>query len=126
MEIRAYTPADEATLFAMMREEGDDWKDYWGNPEKYRRALAGSITFIAWEGGELAGFARCRDDGGYGLYIYDLLVRKPSRGKYIGRALMEYAAAQFPGAPTYVMSDVDIYYGGKLGYKREGTIFIVK
>lgn len=126
MELRPYTPADEPALFAMMHEEGD-WEDYCGDEgrPRYRRVLSACEAYVAYEGEELAGYVRCRDDFGFGFYIYDLLVRKSMRGRALGRALMEHAAAQHPGSPVYVMSGVDPYYE-KLGYAREGTIFIVK
>jgi ribosomal protein S18 acetylase RimI-like enzyme len=82
-------------------------------------------VFVAYDGDELCGYLRCRDDDGYGVYIYDLLVRKSKRGNNIGRSLMEWVCSTFPNNKVYVMSDVDVYYE-KQGYKREGTIFEVK
>jgi hypothetical protein len=38
---------------------------------------------------------------------------------------MERVCRDFPNQPVYVMSDSDPYYE-KLGYEREGSIFIVK
>ena len=127
MEIRRCTAADEAALFALIREEGDEWKDYWGaeGMENYRRALRNSVVYAAYDGAELCGYARCRDDDGFGLYVYDLLVRQSRRGSGLGRALMERAAADYPGASTYVMGDVPGYYEGHLGYAPEGSIYIV-
>ncbi len=124
--IRRYEPRDEAALFSLMEREGDDWQDYWkgDNRAKYRRALSGSITYLLYSDAQLCGFARCRDDDGYGVYIYDLLVDKNHRGNEYGRLLMEQVTRDFPGAPVYVMSDVNLYYE-KLGYEVEGTIFIV-
>lgn len=126
MKIKRYAVEDEAALFAMLREEGEEWSDYHG-PQKaapYARALGSSVTYVAYEGGELCGYARCREDGGFGVYVYDLLVRKAHRGKRIGKMLMEQACQDFPGQPVYVMSDVDAYYE-KLGYERAGSIFRV-
>ena len=127
IEIKAYAPADEAALFAMMREEGEDWRDYWGEDgcECYKKALEQSSTFVAYEGGQLAGYVRCREDFGFEIIVHDLLVCKPCRGKQIGRTLMDRVAAAFPGVPVYVMSDVDGYYE-KQGYERIGSIFQVK
>lgn len=124
--IRRCQRADQNALFALMEREGEEWKDYWQgqNRAKYQKALASSITYLAVEQGEVCGFARCRDDDGYGVYVYDLLVDKACRGKGYGRLLMEQACRDFPGAPVYVMSDVNPYYE-KLGYGVEGTIFIV-
>lgn len=125
--IRRYGANDEARLFALMEREGNEWKNYWfgAGREKYKKALNSSIIYLILEEGELCGFARCRDDDGYGVYVYDLLVDKKHRGKEFGRMLMEQACREFPDAPVYVMSDVDPYYES-LGYEVEGTIFIVK
>jgi hypothetical protein len=73
----------------------------------------------------VCGYVRCREDDGFGVYIYDLLVRKTHRGKQIGKTLMEWVFKDFPNQTIYVMSDVDPYYE-KLGYRREGSIFKIK
>lgn len=127
MEIRRYKNEDEARLFEMLAEEGDAWGDYHRgeNRARYRKALQSSIVYVAIESGTLCGFARCREDDGYGVYIYDLLVRRLCRGRQIGRRLMERVCRDFPDQPVYVMSDVDAYYV-KLGYKKEGSIYIVR
>ncbi|MCL2695448.1 MAG: GNAT family N-acetyltransferase [Clostridiales bacterium] len=127
MEIRRYQLSDETNLFAMLREEGPEWEGYWGedNQEKYKAALKSSVVFVAYEGEQLCGYARCREDNGYGIYVYDLLVRKQSRGRHIGRALMETARDTYPNAPAYVLGDVPEYYENKLGYRVEGTVYII-
>lgn len=124
--LRRYTPDDERRLFSLIEQEGDEWKDYWGESgrEKYKRALSTSITYLILENEKLCGYARCRDDDGYGVYIYDLLVDSAFRGREYGRMLMEQVCKDFPGEPVYVMSDVNPYYE-KLGYAIEGSIFIV-
>ncbi|HSW56808.1 MAG TPA: GNAT family N-acetyltransferase [Dehalococcoidales bacterium] len=127
MEIRQYSKADETLLFDLLIEEGDDWIDYYGpvGRSKYIKALESSITYIVFDENLVCGYARCREDDGFGVYIYDLLVRKTHRGKRIGKTLMERVLQDFPNQPIYVMSDVDPYYE-KLGYRREGSIFEVK
>jgi len=127
VEIRPYTPADEAALFTMLEEEGPEWGDYWSptGREKYKVALTNSTSFLLFQGDTLCGFIRSREDDGFGVYIYDLLVRPAKRGQNLGRALMEQVCAHFPGQTVYVMSDVDPYYE-KLGYTREGSILIVR
>ena len=125
--IRKYVADDESQLFDLIEREGEEWTYWQGeNREKYKKALASSVTYLVFEGETLCGFARTRDDDGFGVYVYDLLVDKAHRGKEYGRFLMERVCADFPNSIVYVMSDVDEYYGGKLGYKREGSIFIVK
>lgn len=126
ISIRRYTTNDEEQLFALLEREGEEWADYWQNNgrTKYKKALDSSETYLLFEENELCGYARCRNDDGFGMYVYDLLVDRLYRGKEYGRLLMEQAAKDFPDAETYVMSDVDAYYE-KLGYEKEGTVFVV-
>lgn len=127
MEIRRYVPSDAAQLFEMMRSEGEEWAEYYdtGNA-RYRAALGDSIVFVAVDSREnrICGYVRARDDHGFGVYIYDLLVAKPQRGRNLGRRLMARICAEFPRDTVYVMSDVDDYYL-KQGFRREGSIFVV-
>ena len=127
MEIRQYSKADENLLFDLLIDEGDDWIEYHGpvGRSKYIKALESSITYIVYDENLVCGYARCREDDGFGVYIYDLLVRKTHRGKRIGKALMERVLKDFPNQPIYVMSDVDPYYE-KLGYRKVGSIFEVR
>lgn len=124
--VRRYAPADEPLLFALLEREGEEWKDYWrgAGRAKYKKALGGSVTYLLLCGKTLCGYARCRDDDGYGVYVYDLLVDRRHRGKAYGRLLMEQVCRDFPGDTVYVMSDVNPYYE-KLGYETEGTVFRV-
>lgn len=126
MEINKYSKADESLLFDMLFDEGDKWSDYHGaaGRDKYIKALESSITYIAWDETLVCGYVRCREDDGFGVYIFDLLVRKSYRGRQIGKTLIERVCQDFPDQSVYVMSDVDPYYE-KLGYRREGSIFKV-
>ncbi|NLO37950.1 MAG: GNAT family N-acetyltransferase [Ruminiclostridium sp.] len=126
MEIKRYCKEDENRLFDMFRDEGDDWIDYHGATgySKYLRALESSITYVAYDGSHLCGYVRCREDDGFGVYVYDLLVKKSYRKQKIGKMLMDKVAGDFTDQPVYVMSGVDPYYE-KLGYRREGSIFEV-
>ena len=125
--IRRYTPEDAEQLFALIEREGDEWKDYWHGKgiEKYSAALATSIVYQLFEDESLCGFIRCRDDDGFGVYVYDLLVDRDHRGKEYGRLLLERVCKDFPNDIVCVMSDVDPYYE-KLGYEREGSVFTVR
>jgi len=127
MKIRAYSAADEAKLFKLMRDEGEEWACYFADEQigKYKLALKNSRTYVAYEGDTLCGFMRCRDDDGFGVYIYDLLVKKEFRGRSIGQKLMERVCGDCPEDTVYVMSDVDEYYE-KQGCRRVGSIFEVK
>lgn len=124
--IRPYQKGDTDELFAMMEKE-DDWDEYCNeqNKENYLRAVQTSITYLLFEEEKICGYARCREDDGFGVYVCDLLVDANCRGKNYGRYLMEQACKDFPEQTVYVMSDVDPYYE-KQGYQKEGTIFIVK
>ncbi|PNJ93615.1 hypothetical protein CEP14_13255, partial [Cylindrospermopsis raciborskii C04] len=44
----------------------------------------------------IIGYIRCRKDGIFGLYVYDLLVSKQWREKGRGKRLIETAAAEQP------------------------------
>lgn len=127
MNIVRYSHLDEEKLFDLLKDEGSDWEVYYGeeNRAQYIKALQSSITFILYDNEVLVGYVRCREDDGFGLYVYDLLVRKTYRGHGYGRLLMEDVARLFPNQVTYVMSDEDPYYE-KLGYHRVGSIFEVK
>ena len=126
LDVRRYEPADEAALFALLEAEGDDWAEYHGpaGRERYAAALRGGPTYLIWDGAVVCGYARCREDDGFGVYVYDLLVHHSYRGLGLGRALMERVCADAGDQTVYVMSDVDAYYE-KLGYQRAGTIFVV-
>lgn len=126
IEIRLYNEKDENEFFSLIEREGQEWKDYWkgAGKEKYKVALASSIVYLLFNDEQICGFIRCRDDNGFGLYVYDLLVDKRFRGNEYGRRLMEKVCDEYPNETVYVMSDVDTYYK-KLGYEAAGTIFIV-
>jgi GNAT superfamily N-acetyltransferase len=121
--IRSYDKTDNDAFFAMIEKEGGEWEGYInakGRP-MYERALRTSQVFLAFDEGLLAGFVRVRDDDGFGVYVYDLLVLGPHRGKAIGKALLDHVRMTFEDAPFYVMSDADGYYE-KLGYKKIGSV----
>jgi ribosomal protein S18 acetylase RimI-like enzyme len=126
MEMRLYTKTDDEQLFDMMREEGKDWSCYYEETgiDRYKRALRSSRAYVAYEGPVLCGYIRCKEDDGFGIYVYDLLVRPAYRGREIGRKLMERVCSDFPDEDVHVMSGVDGYYE-KQGYSREGSIFKV-
>jgi len=125
MIVRRYTPGDACRLFALIKAEGEGWIYWQGhNRQKYEKLLEECITYLLLEDETLCGYLRVRNDGGFGMYVYDLLVDKVHRGKGYGRLLMERVCQDYPNDTVYVMSDVDGYYT-KLGYEKEGSIFIV-
>ena len=125
--IKRYTPEDADWLFALIEREGEEWKDYWRGDGriKYQNALGNCIVYLVFEDDTLCGYARCRDDDGFGIYVLDLLVDKEFRGKEYGRLLMEQACIDYSDDIVYVTGDVYPYYE-KLGYDVEGKIYIVK
>jgi mycothiol synthase len=54
-----------------------------------------SLWFLAWEGTEVAGVARCEDKRDGGGWIGAIGVRKPWRGRGVGRALLLHAFGEF-------------------------------
>lgn len=125
--IRRYETKDKALLFSLLEREGEEWGNYWHDEHKnkYIHALNHSISYLIFSNNELCGYLRCRDDDGFGVYIYDLLVDKVHRGNEYGRLLMERVYEDFKGVQTFVLGDNYAYYK-KLGYAIEGTIYIVK
>lgn len=125
MQIRKYNKlTDESKLMKMIEDE-EGW-DYANETlaEKYKVALATSITYVAFQEDVLCGYSRSLNDFGAYIYVCDLLVMTVCRGKEIGRKLMECIYQDYPDQVVYVMSDVDGYYE-KVGYKRIGSIFEV-
>jgi GNAT superfamily N-acetyltransferase len=127
MIIRQYRKeCDEENLMKLIENEGVEWSCYSAEEvaDKYRAALANSITYVAYDGDTLCGYSRSLNDGGFYIYVCDLLVRPEHRGKQIGRKLMERIYIDYPDQIVFAMSDVDEYYK-KQGYRREGSIFEV-
>jgi mycothiol synthase len=54
-----------------------------------------SLWFIAWEGAEVAAVARCEDNRDGGGWVGAIGVRKPWRGRGVGRALLLHAFGEF-------------------------------
>lgn len=128
MIIRRYVKnEDEEKLMALIKNQGEEWSCYWADEfsDKYKAALADSITYVAYEGEVLYGYSRSLDDCGFYVYVCDLLVMPEHRGKNIGKKLMECISEDYPEQIVYVMSDVDEYYK-KLGFRREGSIFEIQ
>src|SRR5690554_3878680 len=101
MEIRKYQrELDEEKLMDMIRDEGEDWSCYWEGEAnvRYRLALKNSLTYVAYEDGEICGYSRSIHDNGFYIYVCDLLVKRPSRGKGSGRILMESIYKDHPSA----------------------------
>lgn len=125
--IRRFEKEDHALLLQLLRDEGEEWQEYYGaaGQERFLHALLCGVAYVIFEGGILCGYIRCREDDGFGVYVYDLLVAKSHRGRQLGKQLLERVYHDYPDQNVYVMSDVDPYYQ-KLGYAKIGSVFQVK
>ncbi len=110
-------------LMELIKSEGEEWEDYL--KPKYKTALQNSFTYVAYISNKLCGYSRSVNDNDLYIWIVDLLVDKNHRGNAIGEKLMQCLVKDFPAQDILVMSDVDEYYT-KLGYEKEGSIFLVK
>ena len=81
-------------MFDMLKEEGDDWSDYHGEKgrDKYIKALKSSLTYVIYDDNILCGFVRCREDDGFGIYVYDLLEKNPIMGDSLVKSLWNKCA----------------------------------
>ncbi len=127
ISVRRFTLLDAPALFSLMEEEGTEWEEYYGDTGQplYLEALQTGLTYVATDEDALCGYIRCHMDSGFGIYVYDLLVGKPFRGREIGKLLIEQIGVDYPDQTAYVMSDADPYYH-KLGYERIGSVFQIK
>lgn len=126
MEIKTYQKEMELKLFQLLTTEGEDWGDYTSESgmTQYLIALESSIVYVCLEEDDLIAYIRCKEDSGFGVYVYDLLVRKDKRGNQVGKSLIEHIKDEFKNQSIYIMSDVDLYYE-KCGYVKIGSIFEV-
>ena len=122
-KVRPYNPSEDLEkVLQIIKSEGEEWEDYL-TPE-YEGLLETSVTYVALLEGVLCGYARSLRDGGFFVWVMDLLVDRNSRGHGMGKQMLERIAADFPNQEVYVLSDVDAYYE-KLGYQRAGSLYQV-
>ena len=124
-EIIKYGPEHEDALMELIRQEGEDWRIYWAEPNasKYRRSLERCIVYLAMQDGMVCGYSRSIQDALF-LYVCDLLVGARYRGHGLGHALMQRMKDDYPEFPVYIMSGSDGYYE-KIGCKKEGSIYLL-
>lgn len=124
-EIKPYSNQYENELMELIKQEGDDWKIYWGEPNasKYRKAFEQSITYVALADDKICGYSRSLKDALF-IYVCDLLVNERYRGNGLGKKLMQCLQEEYPDYPVYVMSGNDEYYQ-KLSAKKEGSIYLL-
>lgn len=126
-KICSYTIEMENDLFNLIKSEGEDWSDYTSELGRYNyiRAIETSIVYVIYESNEIIAYIRCKEDNGFGIYVYDLLVRQDKRGSKLGQLLIEKVKNDYPEQSIYIMSDVDEYYI-KCGYNKIGSIFEIE
>jgi mycothiol synthase len=82
-----------------------------------------SLWFVAWDADEVAGVIRCDAEKFGGGFVGALAVRKPWRGRGIGRALLQQAFCEFHrrGAPRVSLGvDAENPTGATRLYERAG------
>ncbi len=124
MKIRRYQQADEQSLFEFLKQAGYDYEMSWqdAGKAKYAQALQNSITYVVFDDEMLCGYARCKDDEGFGFYIYDLIIETSPKSRQLTKALISQIQQDFAKQAIYILSDADDYYEG-LGCIKVGSIF---
>lgn len=124
-EIKPYSKEYENELMNLIRQEGEDWKIYWEEPNasRYRKSFEESITYIALADGKICGYSRSIKDTLF-IYVCDLLVNGSHRGNGLGKKLMTCIQDEYPNHPVYVMSGNDEYYQ-RIGAIKEGSIYLL-
>lgn len=125
-EIKKYSPEYEDKLMKLIKQEGEDWKIYWEEPNAsvYRKSFERSITYIALADGTVCGYSRSLEDALF-IYVCDLLVNEKYRGNGVDKMLIESVCAAYPERQVYIMSGSDGYYD-ELGCKKEGSVYLYK
>jgi GNAT superfamily N-acetyltransferase len=123
MNIRKYEREDEADVFCALRKD-PDWAMFTTEDaiDNYRKRLQEGVTYVCYEDGAFAGYARALLDEGIALYISELFVVPEMRGRRVGRRLIATLKRDFADLTVYALSDEDAYYE-MLGYKRIGSVF---
>lgn len=127
MKLREYQTEDFDGLMVLISSEGEEWSEYTTQEGrlKYQDLVERGITYVALEEGVLCGYCRCIDDGGFAIYVMDLLVHKSHRGVGMGKSLLDFVVDNHALREIYVLSDEDVYYG-KLGLEQVGSIFRIR
>jgi ribosomal protein S18 acetylase RimI-like enzyme len=89
MKIVAYDQRHLDEILALCKAEG--WTTFAGSHDRAARAMSnpGVTALVAVEGERVLGFSQAVGDGAFGGYLCMLLVAEDSRGRGIGRALVE-------------------------------------
>jgi mycothiol synthase len=100
--VATFRPEDARAVHAALNEAfAEEWGWHSASFEEWREHRLDaphtdvSLWFIAWEGDEVAGVARCEDNRDGGGWVGAIGVRKPWRGRGVGRALLLHAFGEF-------------------------------
>jgi mycothiol synthase len=100
--VATFRPEDARAVHAALNEAfADEWGwhalpfEEWREHRLEAPHTDVSLWFIAWEGDDVAGVARCEDDRDGGGWVGAIGVRKPWRGRGVGRALLLHAFGEF-------------------------------
>jgi mycothiol synthase len=100
--VATFRPEDARAVHAALNEAfAEEWGWHSASFEEWREHRLEaphtdvSLWFIAWEGDEVAGVARCEDNRDGGGWVGAIGVRKPWRGRGVGRALLLHAFGEF-------------------------------
>ena len=122
MEIHEYNRREhEKDIFQLLLEYTGA-EELNNRKEDYKRLLFQSETFVAYMKDELVAYTRCIQDGGFNVWIVELLVNPRFQSQGIGGRLLEYVKSLYPFEDVYVLSEEDEYYMKK-SYKKIGSIF---
>ncbi len=87
LDSRSISPPEYEQVRLFLCENG--WAHRVGDPERFARMMAGSDrTAVAWDEGQVVGFARALCDGVSNGYLSMVAVAETHRGRGIGRELV--------------------------------------
>jgi len=126
MTVRKYKEDIDYENLLLLFKSVKDWSWFLEKEiiPRHKKSLQESITYVALVNNQIVGYSRSLEDIGSYIYVCELLVAEESRGRALGRTLLERLVLDYPGHEVLVMSDEDPYYR-KLGYQVEGSIFKV-
>jgi len=100
--VATFRPEDARAVHAVLNESfAEEWGwhalpfEEWREQRLEAPHTDVSLWFLAWEGDEVAGVARCEDKRDGGGWVGAIGVRKQWRGRGIGRALLQHVFAEF-------------------------------
>jgi mycothiol synthase len=130
VELRPYQPGEQSR--AVFEAVDEAFRDHWGHtPMKYenwilrtiqRPDFDSTLSFVAWDGNQIAGVALCRLKSEIG-WVGSLGVRRPWRKRGLGLSLLTHAFAEFfqRGQQTIGLGvDAESQTGATRLYQRAG------